>query len=1026
MRFKLLFLAFVLLLFAEVYSQQTQKYNNVDYTFQRAMDLYNNQMYGASQKVFSEVLLFDEEGQHLSYKDDAAFYIAMCALHLTNRNAEYLLHEYIEEKPESYNNLAAIFQMANYHFKNRKYKNALDWYEKIDRLSLPKEDLPEYHFKMGFSHFARKDYDKASKSFYEVKSSESIYGPMSLYFYSHIKYLNKQYQTALLGFEELKNHPSFSGIVPFYIIQIYYLQTKYAEIIEYAPAILESADGPRTGEVAKMIGSSYFKLGDYTNALKYLKQYHNHTRSTTDYDNYEYGFTLYMNNQYEEAASIFSRIVSMKDTLSQNAAYHMADCYLKLNKKNEAKLAFETASRYRFNDVIREDALFNFAQLSFELDINPFNQAITALTTYIDNYPNSPRIDKVYGLLIDAFWSTKNYKDAISIIDNMKNRSAKVNEAYQRLTFYRGLEHFTALKFNDAIKYFDKSLEHGNYNPSVRALSLYWKADAFYRKGEYNKSISLYEEFINSRGAVTTQEFDYAHYNIGYAFYNIKDYTKANTWFRKFEAQVSKPSTMLNDALNRIGDTYYINRNFSAAAEYYKKSVLTGLIETDYALYQMALAYGGQRMPQQKIWSLSRLIREYPNSEYAGNATYEIGRTYNVEMNKADSAKHYFNILLEKYPNSSMKRSTLSSLGSIYFNERKYENSLDCFKQIIALYPNTNEASHAIEMIKSIYIEMNKPDEYFQYASTNLEGYEISQDEQDSISFLAAKSLYIDQKFYPALEAFSNFLKRFPNSRNATEAHYYKAELHFHFDEKEAATNSYIAVADAPRGIFSEHSTLRAAGLLFDAKDYNKSFTYYNKLFKIAENKNNKLVAAIGRLRTSYLTENHDEVLLAAADVIENDRVNEEQQREAYYKMAKAHLAKEQNIRALSLFERLAAEVVSYEGAESKFRTAEINYVLKRDTIAENIIYDFAKMNSPQQYWIAKSFILLADIFYDRQDFFSAKHTLQSVLNNYSNETDGIKNIASDKLTSILEEEQAIQSTNKFLNLEFEITDEQE
>jgi tetratricopeptide (TPR) repeat protein len=1007
------------------YSQETMKYSGIEYSFNQAQDLYDKQMYGAAQKLFAGILQAETGYENSAYTDDAAFYFAMCAMHLTQRTTEHLISSFIAERPESYNNQEAIFQMANYHFGNRKYRNALQWYEKVDRPSLDKKDIPEYNFKMGFSHFARKDYDRAAKSFYEVRNADAPYGPMSLYFYSHIKYLSKQYQTALIGFTELKENPVYASIVPFYIVQIYYLQEKYDEILEYAPGLIKEVSGPQTAEISKMIGSSYFKTGEYEKAIPFLNTYQTNTKSTTDFDNYEYGFSLYMTEEYEEAAKVFSKIVSMRDTLSQNAAYHMADCYLKTGRKKDAKLAFETASRYKFNSVIREDALFNYAQLSFELDINPFNQAINALTTYIEEYPKSLRIDKAYSYLVDAFWSTKNYKDAISTIEKMKNRSPKLDEAYQRLTYYRGLEMFTNLKFDEAITYFDKSLKYGQYNATVRSLCIYWKADAFFRKGDYNKAIKLYSDFISSRGAIGTQEFDYAHYNIGYAYYDLKDYDNASTWFRKFENQArDKNTTMFNDALNRIGDTYYINRDFPPAAEYYKKSAVLDKIDTDYALYQMSLSYGGMRQSQQKVWGLSRLLREHPNSEYAGNATYEAGRTYNAELNKPDSAKYYFNILLTKYPNSSVRKYALSNMGSIFFNEKNYNKSLDYFKLVVAEFPNTPEASNAVEMIKATYIAMNQTEEYFEYASNNLDGYEVSQDEQDSISFLAAKNLYIDQNFYPALQAFTNFLNNFPNSRNAVEAHYYKAELHFHFEEKDKAMTSYMYVADAPRGIYSETSTIRAAGLLFDKEDYQTAFNYYDKLYKIAENRNNKLIAAVGRLRCAYFTEMHDEVIAAAIDVVENDRSNEEQIREAYYKMAKAHYAKEQNIRALSLFERLAVEVTSYEGAESKYRVAEINFLMNKDTIAENIVYEFAQMNSPQQFWIAKSFILLSDISLKRGDFFSAKHTLQSVLNNYSIETDGIKDLASDKLSEIIEIEQGEKATDEFLDLDLKIKDE--
>ena len=70
---------------------------------------------------------------------------------------------------------------------------------------------------------------------------------------------------------------------------------------------------------------------------------------------------------------------------------------------------------------------------------------------------------------------------------------------------------------------------------------------------------------------------------------------------------------------------------------------------------------------------------------------------------------------------------------------------------------------------------------------------------------------------------------------------------------------------------------------------------------------------------------NYDNVITAAQDVIDSDRSNEENVREAQYKMAKAFYAKDNKSRALSLYEKLSQEVVSYEGAESKFMTASLS-----------------------------------------------------------------------------------------------------
>jgi hypothetical protein len=77
---------------------------------------------------------------------------------------------------------------------------------------------------------------------------------------------------------------------------------------------------------------------------------------------------------------------------------------------------------------------------------------------------------------------------------------------------------------------------------------------------------------------------------------------------------------------------------------------------------------------------------------------------------------------------------------------------------------------------------------------------------------------------------------------------------------------------------------------------------------------------------------------------------------------------------------------------------------------------DFISKGTPYQFWLGKAFLLLADIYLDKNDEFQAKHTLKSLVENYSNETDGVKEEASRKLAAIeagekLEQKKAIDNS---------------
>ena len=59
-----------------------------------------------------------------------------------------------------------------------------------------------------------------------------------------------------------------------------------------------------------------------------------------------------------------------------------------------------------------------------------------------------------------AYMNTRNYRMALESLEKIKNKDSEIEKAYQRVAFFRGLELFTNLRFNDAISIFDKSLQY--------------------------------------------------------------------------------------------------------------------------------------------------------------------------------------------------------------------------------------------------------------------------------------------------------------------------------------------------------------------------------------------------------------------------------------------------------------------------------------------------------------------------------------------------------------------------------------
>jgi hypothetical protein len=86
-------------------------------------------------------------------------------------------------------------------------------------------------------------------------------------------------------------------------------------------------------------------------------------------------------------------------------------------------------------------------------------------------------------------------------------------------------------------------------------------------------------------------------------------------------------------------------------------------------------------------------------------------------------------------------------------------------------------------------------------------------------------------------------------------------------------------------------------------------------------------------------------------------------------------------------------------GAESKYMTTYIDFVSGKNTAAENGIFELSENYASYDFWVAKGFLLLSDIYLAMDNEFQAKETLRSIIENYRGPQLG--EIAAKKLADI-------------------------
>lgn len=988
----------LLCLSTAVFSQSSEKYQSDYARFYSGEDLYEKEKYSAAQDEFQQFMVELRDVNDPLYIK-SRYYGAICALRLYHADAEKLLLSFLADYPESIHRQSVYLELGGHYYQKKKYEETVKWLSQIDVYDLDEDQKQEYYFKLGYSHFRNDNLKPARDAFYEIINSDGQYQAPALYYYSHIAYTEKSYQTALEGFTRLKTDPNFKEEVPYYIAQIYYLQGKYDMLLEYAPDAVDSTNKKNALGMAHLIGDAFYRVGKYDEAVPFLEEYNKKSATTRDED-YQLGFAYYKSGDCENAIPVFDKVARVKDELGQISLYHMGECYLKSDQFLYARNAFEQASTLPFDAAVEEDALYNYAVLSYKLDFNPFDEAVEALNLYLTRYPNSPRNQDVYQYLVNVYTTMKNYKSAIESIDRIADKDFKMKNAYQIMAYNYGVESFENGEMNTAIEAF-KLVKRYPIDPKLNARSLYWMGEANYRKADYNAAIVQYRAFLQEPGSYGLVEHNDAYYNIAYCYFKQEDYANAIQSFRTFTQDENEThKAKLTDAYLRIGDSYFVNKKDKTdkpdddnAIIFYQKAIATGGGQLDYAKYQVGLSYGFKKRYQEKASIMLDIVNNHSKSILAVPALYETGESYRLMSDNEDpahkvKAKKYYEQLIRDYPNHAKVLDAIFQIGMLHFTDQEYTLAEKQFLRIINEHRGSQKELEALERLEDIYIALNRPDDYIAVL-TSL-NKEINQEQRDTLMYNAAYRAYEDSSFTSAAASFEKYLGAFAHPNQEIDALFYLANSYNRLGDKSKSLAAYKKLLTKPTNFYTEDAAALASKDEYDAKNYAQAIDYYEILENTASFPENKLKAQIGLMRCYTFQKEFGVAKVYANRVLIDPLSLDNVKIEAHYVLGKAELEATNYKVALSEFKIVSDQTSSVLGAEAQYNIAFIYHLMEDYTTSEEEVRILMKKKAGYDYWVAKALILQSKNSIGLDDYVQAEYTINSVIKGYKVPDDGI------------------------------------
>ncbi|MFM9826351.1 tetratricopeptide repeat protein [Flavobacterium sp.] len=996
-----LLLLFIFLKISSVQAQKSGIYTNESKEFDKALSLYKDGQFASSQIIFEKVKLVTTRED---LKSDCAFYSAHCAILTNQSNAGVMMERFVDNYPTNIKQNQAFLQLAQYHFAQEEYHKALNWFDKVEEDLLKTNDVEKFNFQKGYCFFTEKN-KKEAKNYLNKVVTSTKYSSQAKYYLGFIAYEGNDYNQANKYFDQVSGENKYKEKLSYYQADMNFKQGNFEKAIDLGIIAMTKSSPLEKSELNKIIGESYFNLSQYDKSIPYFSEYKGKRGKWSNTDFYQLGYSYYMQKDYEKAIAQYNKIIGGKDAIAQNAYYQLGESYLKLDKKQQALNAFKNASEMEYNVAIQEDAYYNYAKLSYEIG-NSYQSTPGVLIGFLKKYPSNANKSAIERLLIDSYISSKNFKEALTFLE--KNKSVENKSAYQKVTFYRGLELYNEGKYKEAADLFEKSIALQKDAVFI-ARATFWKGESEYNQEYFKNAVLSYKQFLDLTQARDTPEYKNVNYNLAYAYFKIKEYEQASTFF---ENQISKgkaDKVHLYDSYLRLGDCRFVTSKYTSATEAYNKVIELKGIDADYAYFQKAICYGFVSKNDKKIEELNSFLQLYPKSEYRDNALFELGNTYVAEKQQEQAIKTYDQLNAE-FKKGSFTSKAILRQGLIYYNSDKDDLAIAKFKKVAADFPKTPEALEAVATARLIYVDNGKVDEYASWVRT-LDFVSVTDAELDNDSFDAAEKQYMQNNSKQAMTGFGTYVAKFPNGIHAVKANYYLAQLYYSDGEENKSIPNYEFVIAQSRNEFSEPSLMKLAQIFLKNNNYEKAILVLSRIENEADLPQNKTFAQSNLMKCYYDAKDYENSVVYAEKVLDNPKSDISVKSDAQIIIARSAFKSGDESKARLGYAKLQTIAKGELAAEALYYDAYFKNQDSKFEDSNTAVQKLAKNYSSYKYFGAKGLVLMAKNFYGLKDSFQATYILENVIENFPDfpdvvseaktELDAIKSIESKTNSSI-------------------------
>ena len=492
-----------------------------DRDLKHAVELYGRGLYAQAESILDGL---PEECR----TEESEGYRVLCSVCLGREGYHAMMENYIERYPYS----GLIPQMRFRHalnlFDAEDYAGASAELEQLSRRQLYRRQVPEFLFRKAYCDLENGLYDRALQRFDGVLARPvSDYTAPSQYFSGYILYQKERFTEAADRFVLSARDPRFAEISNYYILECRFMDKDYAYVTAHGPEMMPSVPEGRRPQLARLISESFLVQGDAVQAREYFDMDVIPEEKKTRTDYFYAGSVLYAVKDWAGAADNFSRMTDRTDSLGQIASYQMAFSYIQLKNKVAAMEAFREASVPQYDPVIAEDAYYNYAKLAFDL-----NNDISGFDGYLAKYSDLKRGDRVYSYIAVGALRNRDYASAVEAYDKVEELDPVMKTNYMKANYLRANELVRDGSWRAAVPCLRAAAYYSDRREMFNQMSRFWLAEAYYRDGQYDKSLTVLRELYNTSALYGMEESRLIPYNMAYCYFQQEDFSEADRWFK--------------------------------------------------------------------------------------------------------------------------------------------------------------------------------------------------------------------------------------------------------------------------------------------------------------------------------------------------------------------------------------------------------------------------------------------------------------------------------------------------------------